>query len=81
MSYAGELAAVGTAVCWACAAAFFVSAGRRMGSVQLNRLRLVVALVPLLLTLWIVRGAPWPSATSEKNLLLMTASGVVVTRH
>jgi drug/metabolite transporter (DMT)-like permease len=48
-----------------------------MGSVQLNRLRLLVALGPLLVTLWIVRGAPWPGIPNVNTLLLMAASGVV----
>jgi drug/metabolite transporter (DMT)-like permease len=76
MPFTGEIAAVATAVCWACAAAFFVSAGRRMGSMQLNRLRLVVAALCLTATLWIVRGAPWPHDATQSQLFFLAASGI-----
>lgn len=72
----GELAAVGTAVCWAFAANFFVASGRRIGSVQLNRLRLLVAGVLLATTLWITHGTPWPTWGTPRQLLLLAASGL-----
>ena len=76
MSYAGEIAAVVTAICWASAAALFVTAGRRMGSAQLNRLRLAVAAVCLGATLWITRGAPWPVWATQSQVAFMAASGI-----
>jgi drug/metabolite transporter (DMT)-like permease len=76
MLRAGEIAAVGTAVCWAFAANFFVASGRRIGSVQLNRLRLLVAGILLCATLWITHGAPWPTWGTQRQLLLLGASGL-----
>jgi len=76
MLHAGELAALGTALCWACAANFFMASGRRIGSVQLNRLRLLVAGVLLAATLWITHGAPWPVWATQRQLLLLGASGL-----
>ena len=60
MRFAGELAAVGTALCWGGSASLFLTSGRRMGSQVLNRLRLTAALVFLGVALWLVRGSPWP---------------------
>lgn len=77
MSHIGEFAAVATAVCWACAAAFFVSAGRRMGSMHLNRLRLLVAAVPLAAALWIAHGTPIPLVTLRSQFVLLAASGII----
>jgi drug/metabolite transporter (DMT)-like permease len=74
---AGELAAVGTALCWGSSASLFVTSGRRMGSLVLNRLRLTVALVFLWATLWAVRGSPWPSWATRDQLELLAASGVL----
>jgi len=76
MRFAGEIAAVATAACWGTAANFFVTAGRRLGSVQLNRIRLLVAGVLLAATLWLVRGSPWPVWASQTQFLLLGASGL-----
>jgi drug/metabolite transporter (DMT)-like permease len=77
MQASGEIAAVGTAVCWACAASFFVSAGRRMGSMQLNRTRLLVAGVLLAVTLWVLRGSPWPSWATREQSAYLAVSGLL----
>src|SRR5262245_4382439 len=75
MRFTGELAAIGTAVCWGSAASFTVTSGRRMGSLVLNRLRLTVAIVFLASTLWVVRGSPWPSWATSRELGLLVTSG------
>jgi drug/metabolite transporter (DMT)-like permease len=41
----GELAALGTALCWTASSLSFAAAGRRMGSLSLNLVRLVLAFV------------------------------------
>lgn len=43
MAYTGELAALGTTFCWAISVLTFESAGRRIGSMTVNFLRLVLA--------------------------------------
>ena len=77
MRYAGELAALGTACCWAVGSNLFAAAGRRMGSVVLNRLRLTVAAGFLGLAMWAVHGVPWPTWATPLQLALLSASGVV----
>ena len=74
MRWAGELAALGTAVCWGSSASLFVISGRRMGSLVLNRLRLSAAIVLLSATLWAVRGSPWPTWATREQVQLLAAS-------
>lgn len=77
MRLAGEMAAVATALCWASGSTFFVAAGRRMGSVTLNRWRITVAMFLLGATLWISRGSPWPVWATRADILLLALSGLV----
>src|SRR6185503_1154513 len=51
LSYAGEFAALGTALCFASASNLFASAAGRMGSLTLNRLRITAAWVFLSMTM------------------------------
>jgi drug/metabolite transporter (DMT)-like permease len=75
--FAGEFAALGTAVCWAAGSNFFAAAGQRMGSVVLNRLRISVAAVLLCTALLVVRGSPWPVWATSWQVALLAASGLV----
>jgi drug/metabolite transporter (DMT)-like permease len=77
MRYAGELAALGTALSWSVGSNLFAAAGQRMGSAVLNRLRISTAFVLLVLTLLIVRGAPWPTWATRPQLLLLGISGLI----
>lgn len=77
MRFAGEFAALGTAVCWAAGSNFFAAAGRRMGSVVLNRLRITVACVFLGLALLLTRGSPWPTWASGTQVALLALSGLI----
>ena len=43
MPYAGEWAALATVPCWTCSTLAFEAAGRRVGSMNVNLVRLVVA--------------------------------------
>lgn len=44
-SWAGEIAAFGTALCWTAGSQFFEAAGRRSGAMSVNLLRLILALL------------------------------------
>lgn len=77
MTYAGELAALGTALCWAAGFNLFAVAGRSMGSVVLNRLRINVAMVFLTLALLVTHGSPWPTWATGTQVALLAASGLV----
>ena len=77
MRFAGEFAALGTACCWAVGSNLFAAAGRSMGSVVLNRLRITVALGFLGLALWVTRGSPWPVWASGFQIGVLAVSGLV----
>ena len=77
MRFAGEFAALGTAVCWAAGSNLFAAAGRRMGSVVLNRLRITVAALLLGGALLAVRGSPWPTWASPTQVGLLALSGLI----
>lgn len=56
----GELAALGTACCWVVSTMAFSAAGKRIGSLSLNILRLVMAFVMVTIFSTIRRGMPLP---------------------
>jgi drug/metabolite transporter (DMT)-like permease len=73
----GELAALGTALCWTASATFFTFSARRVGSVTVNRLRLLVAAVLLILLHWALQGRPLPLEAEPYRWLWLGLSGVV----
>jgi drug/metabolite transporter (DMT)-like permease len=77
LKFAGELAALGTACCWAAGSNLFAAAGRRMGSLTLNLLRITVATLFLSLALLALRGTPWPTWATSEQVLLLSLSGWV----
>lgn len=76
-SYAGELAALSTAVLWSATAVFFTFAGRQVGSVVVNRTRLLVALVLLLTAHWLILGQPLPLGADPARWGWLGLSGIV----
>ena len=58
--YAGEIAAMGTVLCWTGSSLCFEAAGKRIGSLLVNIIRMVVAAALLGLTVTITRGSPIP---------------------
>lgn len=76
-SHAGELAALATAMCWAGTAFSFEAAGRAIGSLVVNLLRLVLGLILLSLLAWIVRGQPLPLDASAQAWTWLSISGLV----
>ncbi len=73
----GQLAALGTAVCWAVSALAFSAAGRRMGVLPLNLIRLVMALGFLTLATWGMRGLPLPVDAPPRAWGWLSISGVI----
>ncbi len=73
----GELAALGTAVCWTFTALLFADAGARVGSLVVNFLRLVIAIGLLALLGWVTRGQWWPTDASTHAWAWLSVSGAV----
>ena len=73
----GELAAVGTACCWTVSSLAFSAAGRRMGSLSLNLVRLVIAFLLVTTYCTIRRGTPLPLDASPRTWFWLLTSGLV----
>jgi drug/metabolite transporter (DMT)-like permease len=73
----GEFAALFTAFCWTITALTFESASRKVGSVPVNIIRLVVAFFLLGLLTWIRRGMFLPMDASPHIWFWLFISGLV----
>ena len=75
--HAGELAALATACCWSVTGLAFQAAGRRVGSLPVNLIRLVMAVFLLGAFTWATRGQPLPVDASAHAWLWLSLSGIV----
>jgi drug/metabolite transporter (DMT)-like permease len=73
----GEIAALGTAVCWTFTALAFEAAGKRVGSLAVNIIRLALAALFLALFGWIVHARPLPLDADANAWIWLSLSGVV----
>ncbi len=73
----GELAALGAATCWTGSSVVFEAAGRRIGSLPLNLIRLGFALVLLTALAWIMRGRALPTDFDAHAWAWLSVSGLV----
>lgn len=73
----GEFAALLTALLWSVSAVFIGFAGSRVGSVVINRLRLLLALIFLLAIHWLLLGTllPWQAEGERWGWLIL--SGII----
>lgn len=73
----GEIAALSTAICWAFGSTFFTIGGSRIGSANVNRGRLVVALVFLSVMHLIIGGNLIPLSATPGQWFWLGLSGIV----
>jgi len=76
-SHLGELAGLATACCWTASYLFFTTAVRLTGPKWLNRWRLTIAVVLLLIVHWIIYGTPLPLGADWARWGWLTLSGVI----
>lgn len=76
-NYYGELAGLGTAICWTATSMFFEAAGKRIGSLSVNLIRLVIAFFLLGTVTYISRGLFIPLDASFDNWLWLALSGII----
>lgn len=74
--YIGEIAALATSVCWTATSTFFAFASQRVGSLVLNRIRLLLAIVFLIAAHLVLRLA-LPFQAGGERWLWLGLSGVV----
>ena len=75
--FIGETIALGVAVSWTATALFAEVASKRMGSLPLNTLRMILSIILVSLTLWLIMGQPWPRYADADTWLWLALSGVV----
>ncbi len=76
-AYLGELAALATSLSFSFGSSVFTAAGRRIGSVIVNRTRLVIAAIFLSITHWFMLGSPLPFEATSDQWLWFGLSGVI----
>jgi drug/metabolite transporter (DMT)-like permease len=73
----GEFAALLTAFFWTITALAFESASKKVGSLSVNLIRLVLAFVLLTSFSWVARGVAFPTDASTHNWVWLSLSGLV----
>lgn len=76
-AHLGEIAALATALCWSATAIFFAIASRRAGSIQVNRMRLLFALLFLVATHTFVTGRLLPLDAGGARWIWLGLSGII----
>ncbi len=76
-NHLGEFAALLTAFFWTATALSFESATRKIGSVSVNIIRLVLGFVFLSVFTFIKRGTMFPVGASHENWLWLSLSGLI----
>ncbi len=76
-SHLGEFAALATAVCWTFTSMSFESAGKRVGSLAVNYIRLIIGFIFLSIFIYIVRGAALPIDASGHTWTWLFISGII----
>ncbi len=77
MPFIGELSALATSIFFSIGPTFFTLAGKLVGSVVVNRTRLLVALVYLMLAHWLLYGSPLPLDAAPDRWFWLAISGLV----
>lgn len=76
-SHLGELAALTTAICWTFTAVAFESAGKKVGSLSVNIIRLVIAFLLLSAYTFFTRGIGLPIDATSSNWIWLLISGII----
>lgn len=75
--YLGEIAALATALCWAITSVSFESAGKKLGALNLNLIRLIIGMLFLSIYTFISRGYFLPLDASPETWKWLLISGFV----
>ncbi len=73
----GEIAALGTAFCWAFSSIFFTTSSKEAGAIPVNRIRLVFAVIILLVIHTFITGQPLPLNAEPFRWVWLGLSGIV----
>lgn len=73
----GEIAAFVTALCWTCTALCFQSAGKKIGSISVNVIRIIIAFLCISVYNLVQRGMAFPSDASAHAWFWLSLSGCI----
>lgn len=76
-AYAGEVAALGTAICYTFVGILLEAAGKRVGSLAVNLIRLVIGFIFLSIFAFYTRGLLFPIDSTVHNWTWLSISGVI----
>ena len=76
-SHLGEIAALATALCWTITAVTFETAGKKVGSISVNLIRLIFALILISIYNLFSRGMILPIDATGSTWLWLTFSGII----
>ena len=76
-SHIGEFAGLGVSVCWTMSALFFEKAGHKIGSLSVNFIRLLFAIVFLSITTFFSRGLFFPTDATAYQWFWLGLSGFI----
>jgi drug/metabolite transporter (DMT)-like permease len=75
--YTGEISALGVAICWTMSALFFEKAGSKIGSLAVNIIRLMSAIILLGIGAWVTRGFILPLDATPHQWFWLSLSGFI----
>lgn len=73
----GEIAALLTAVCWSFNSVVFSLAGKRVGSAIVNKVRLWIAFIAILILHFVLYGTFFPVTAAPREMIYLALSGVI----
>ncbi|MFT5872080.1 MAG: drug/metabolite transporter (DMT)-like permease [Clostridium sp.] len=76
-SHLGEIAALATAFCWTITSVTFETAGKKVGSISVNLIRLVIAFILISIYNFFFRGMILPIDATGYTWLWLTFSGII----
>lgn len=77
MNLIGETAAFATAICWSISAIAFSISGKQIGSQSVNRIRVLVAFLLLIIVNWIFYKQPIPLSAESDRWFWLLLSGFI----
>ncbi len=77
MPFIGELAAIGTSLCFSFGSVLFTYAGRELGSVLVNRARMLIGILLVIVLHTLLYGQPFPTDAGAERWFWLGLSGFV----
>ena len=73
----GEIAALATAFCWTISATSFEMAGKKVGSLSVNYIRLAIGFILISTYTYVTRGMFFPIDATSHNWIWLSVSGLI----